>query len=1106
MRSRHQNTKLGVILERDWVTTNGLSILRFGAGRRILYNSGNFIFTTSNIPTYHKKHKLTTEVKKWVWDDCKTADGTVNSIVPNSFNTTDIRDYAYYGSCLELIRATIVEIISDFPGQLYATYEYSEPDWKKTGYKVSYSENEPIFKPQKYDISRQIIPQKKDGNCGYLTVSWLFDGEKWQKIIEVENDNTAIKEYTGYYYVQETGKVKHTSLKSECGDGTVTESYKSYYTKDCEYYEYNYNSGNFEEKNTPDGVVDGFVLKNPFNIDLHHKNVNIDTYDNPMRFMSKSWENYCVVTSEGTEEKITNYTINLKEAEECMDCNEGRVLQEIVFQTENDNEFIINAYYISGEIVYVYNNTEAPNISSIQPQKEYIDEYFSDLTGFKRQLLRQDTNPLYSNRFITPVEKNFVIYYPERQYTWPSINNGYCIDITSQSFDNFIDSLYDLGQNFDELWCDNLYRSMTHESIKNFDWTYSRDYEEGDAQDNIDGGERMQKIIRVFGRVFDDIKLYIDTIKIIHNISYDKQKNGPEALISDEIENKGIDVKSTISCDYDIDTQIKEDFLNDKFIEKDLCWANGAKSTLPLWYPRQKSNDIYCDVCDNEIMRRLSLSSKRINQTKGTQQAIEMVLGLFGFGRGVDYEISEEAYFTSKMIPSDECVNGTLDDDVTHKGEDWTQDAFIAWEDITSHNKGDLAKEINNNKTIERLYNEDPLSGITMREVFLGRENTPYLVPYYDSTQIYDGNIFFQGNGGWGKLMKRNGTSLDDILSYQETISYLRVVSSIGDLLSINPNSIDRNSIYFVANLNDYVEYDENPPIDTENNITLSHFFILINGAEPDKFYSWKNIVVQNELDGAGNLQKVTDKEAFQKIFGSGETQEWAYSPKELSTEASDEDKLSTYVYAFDKMVYLDNIISTNVANNPHVGYGKYDDGKIFLEYMKSPFKYAIEQVKIDKSSLSTLASYYKFDDIGDDIVDDKIQILNTRQKNEDKLTDFVKYEVNDEDLTIDYTFDEDKYNSEKRWYINTKVLTIENKLNSNASYKVIEAIMEDGEVIYPQNTIFDEVEYKSLTEEQQQKCIKYYLYDEYFKNIILPYVMQVIPSTTILKLKNFIA
>lgn len=1123
MRSRHQRTDLGTIMERDWVTTNGLNVLRFGPGRKIWYNSGNFVFTTANIPTYHKKHKLSTEVKTWTWDDCKSADGTVNDVTPN-FYTTDLRDYAYYGSCVELIRATVEDIISDFPGSLMTTFNYPKTDWRKTGHIVEYIESEPKFTPVKGNISLQVTPSDDyPENCWNINKKWFYcvgsdSNPKWEEVTEVSNISS-MTELGIYYYVLEDGTIKKLVEKTEIKDGKeetyididnygtpiVTNNFISYYTKDFKYYEYNYETKDFDEKTTiPIGVVDGFVLDNPFKIDMHHQRVILDKYDNPMRFMAQSWSKYCVVNGDGKEEKITSFAIEPKDVTKC--CEEGMVMYDITIETEkteiSKKPYVIKAYYVGGDIVYIYNNNkDNPPITEIRPQQEYIDEYFANLEGFKRQLLRQDTTPLYSNKFITPSEENFVWFYPVKMYIWPS--KGYCIDISSSAFEEFITKMFDIGQNFDELWCDNLYRSMTHESIKNFDWTYSRDYYEGDAQDNIDGGERMQKIIRVFGRVFDDIKLYIDTLKNIRNTTYDKYKNSPEGLLSDEVSIKGIDVKSTISADYDLDAQITAESLETNVAEKDKCWVDESASELPKWYPTRRSEDIFCDVCDNEMMRRILLSVKRIMQTKGTQQGIEMVFGLFGLGRGVDYDIKEEAFFTKQMIPSEECVDGTRDW-TEEKGVDWTAEASVEWKQVNSHKKGDLAVEINANKDLDLLYYEDSLSGVPMREVLLGRENTPYLVPYYDSTQLYDGDLIFQGKGGWGKFIKRKDEDpLDDCFDYQETVSYLHVVGTVGELLAINPYTVDNNVIYYVANLEDYTTYDENPPMDIDNDITMSHYFILINNFETHKLSSWKNIVVKPELDVEGKLQ-IVEEAAFQEIFGT----DWTYSPDEGAT---DEEKLGAYKYAFAKMSYLDSILSTNIANNPHVGYGKYDDGNTFLEYMKLPFKYLIDNKNIQDSNLDALAECYKFDDITDNKIDDKegvdkIQIMNSRQPNDEGLTDFVEYKVDGDKLETKYKVDDEEHNLEKVWFINTKVLTITNKIESPISYKVILPIMDGEEVKYPQGRVLDEEEWGELGEDDQKKCVKHYLFYEYFKTIIMPYVMQVIPSTTILKLKYFSA
>lgn len=1130
MRSRHQRTDLGTILERDWVTTNGLNVLRFGPGRKIWYNSGNFVFTTANIPTYHKKHKLATEIKTWTWDDCKSADGTVNDVTPN-FYTTDLRDYAYYGSCVEMIRSTVEDIISDFPGSMMTTFNYPKTDWRKTGHIVEYIESTPTFTPVKGNISLQVTPSDDyPENCWNINKKWFYyTGSQWEKVTEVSNISS-MTELGIYYYVLEDGTIKKLVERTiivdkeerkvieieDYGTPIVTNNFISYYTKDFEYYEYNYEGASFDVKDAPIGVVDGFALDNPFKIDMHHKRVILDKYDNPMRFMAQSWSKYCVVNGDGKEEKITSFTIEPKDVTKC--CEEGLVMYDITIETEKtekSNPYVIKAYYVGNDIVYIYNNKKYPPMTEIRPQQEYIEDYFANLKGFKRQLLRQDTIPLYSNKFITPVEENLIWFYPIEMHIWPS--KGYCIDISSEAFETFIGNLFDLAQHFDELWSDNLYRSMTHESIKNFDWTYSRDYYEGDAQDNIEGGERMQKIIRVFGRAFDDIKLYIDTMKNIKNTTYDKYKNAPEALLSDEVNIKGIDVKSTISTDYDLDAKITAESLDTNVIEKDKCWVDKSLSTLPKWYPTRRSEDVFCDVCDNEMMRRMLLSVKRIMQTKGTQQSIEMIFGLFGFGRGIDYEIEEEAFFTEQMIPSDECVDGDSD-----SKRDWsTVIGSDGWKQVDSRKKGDLAVEINANKDLDLLYYEDSLSGVPMREVLLGRENTPYLVPYYDSTQLYDGDLIFQEKGGWGKFIKRDDKDpLDDCFDYQETVSYLHVVGTVGELLSINSYTVDNNTIYYVANLEDYTTYDENPPMDIDNHITMSHYFILINKFKTYELSSWKNIVVKTELDVEGKLQ-IVDKEGFQELFKientqddttDEEKQDWAYSPAELPSDATDEEKLGTYKYAFAKMSYLDSILSTNIANNPHVGYGNYDDGNTFIEYMKLPFKYLIDNKNIQNSILDTLAECYKFDDITDNKINEedginKIHIMNSRQPNDKGLTDFIKYTVDGDKLVTEYRLKEDKYNLEKRWFINSKVLTITNNIKSpHPSYKVVLPIMDGEEVKYPQGRVLDEEEWGELSEEDQNKCVKHYLFDEYFKTIIMPYVMQVIPSTTILKLKNFSA
>lgn len=1100
MRSQHQKTDVGTIFERDWVTTTGLNVLKFGSGRKVWYNSGNFVFTTSNIPTYQKKHKLSTETKEWSWELCKTSDGTSNEVAPN-YVTKDLRDYAYYGSCLELVRATIEDIIRDFPGNIKSTLERPRSIYDN----AIDVDDVPNKTPEENDVSYDRL-----NNLWYY-----YTGSQWEIINPINNEEDAIKKgVVGKVYLDLSDKlVKQLTKTVENGKtvynfdsfGVPTGAFGLYFvTNKCKYYSYNYRDKRFNEIDTPNGYIAGFLLNNQFNIDLHHDHILLDDDDNPMRFMANSWKNYVIIGNNGKEDAIKSFSIiDGFEDKECQKNNEGKVIKTIKFVTATNKEYIIKAYYINGNIVYVYSGLNK-EIITIQPKTEIIEEYFNSLKGFKKQLLRVDSKPLYTNKFVTPTEQDFVWYYPERSYTWPS--DGYCLDINSVSFSTFVNRLFDMATNFDEMWSDNLYRSMTHESIKNFDLSYSREYDTDYVSDNLEGGERMKKIIRVFGRVFDDVKVYIDTLKQFKTVTYDGYKNGPQALVSELNSLSGLDIRSVVNGDFDLEANVNDLFLTNNVVDKKASWVDGTKSNHKKWYSSKSPNDLYPDTFDSEMMKRLNLSIPRIIQSKGTTNSIEMMFSLFGFERDVDYAIDELAFYTSKPIPSNECVDGTIDGKANYKGDDWSKTLGVEWSSISSKKKGLLANEINSMKDLDLLYFDDPLSGTPLRTVNLGRDNESFLVPYYDSSQLYDGDLYYQSKGGWGKMIKQNDNDpLDDSLDYCETLSYLHVVGTVSDLLSVNPYTVEQNSIYYVSNLNDYIEYDENPPMDKDNGITMSHYFILIDQYEPNKLYSWRNIVVKPTLDSAGNLQIVDNKNGFMKIFGEGITQEWAYSPTELPNigSATNEELMSTYVYAFKKMQYLDSIISNNLGNNPHSGYGSYDDGNEFIESMKLPFKHVIGNSLIPNFSLNELAKKYSFPDIDKNIINDKIQILNSRVSGS-KKSDYKKYIVSGDNLKSVPSLNGDNENVKKRWFINTKVLTITNKVSSPLSYKVKDTIIGGGKVIYHIGSILSETDYNKLSDVDKKKCIKYRLFDEYFKTVMLPYIMQVVPSTTILRLKNF--
>lgn len=827
----HQKLKDGTtIFERDWVTIGGR--WNFGPGKVPYYTDSNFIFTTSYIPNYQKKHKNGTTVGEWGYDDVANASPNVNNVTPDEF-TEDIRSFVCYGSCFELVRVTVENIIKTFPGSIVSTN------------------------------------QKLD----YL------DGEEYK-------------------------------------------------------------------------TIPGFILSNPFGLDFTTSILTEDEYDNSMKYLAVSYGEYII-----NGEEITSYEVKLKEKDEKCPQNDQydkRALsKDIGVANAHMIEVVINEKYnIYG---YKYRNGFVfcyDGALEIKPKEQYIEDYFNGLKGFEKCLLNRKSQPLYTNRFVTPIEYSMGYAFYKRTYTWPTIPGSYCIDVVSPVYTDFITNLSNMALLFDELCTDNIWRKLTHESIRNYDWTYTREFEEGEEQDNIDGGERMRKVLNLIGRMFDDNKRYIDMIKHINRANYSGDRNMANALLSDKLEENGISAFSTIPS-FTKDDNYAEYTVDDDFLEE-----KGIK-----WFPT-KNNDNYtfADV-DIDFMRKMILSSKRINQSKGTINAIEMVMGMFGYGYDKDFTIREE-YRIVKPIEYDDKVDNSFINGI-----------------------GEEIVRLNLSKDIKLQYNSDtsgvPISSF-VKTIYDSKQkegekikHKTYVIPYYSQYLMYDGDLHFQSAGGWLKKGEKG--------EYTETLSYLHVVPTISDLLNVNPNSIAKGDIYYVVNVNDYTDYSES----MENGLN-SNFFVVINPTYCNYLASWESVDMNEDSDDA------------------------------------------------KKARYLDSIIPETIGNNPHVGYGRYDNGEEFFDYMKMPFKYSIDKHLFDSKD-EEIAKKIVFDIkphnsnvTRDTRTDDKIHIWDDTEKEEDT------------------------------YYLNSKVIYYKDNNFNNEYYK------------------------------------------EYFKNVILKYLMQVIPSTAILVLEGF--
>ena len=468
-----------------------------------------------------------------------------------------------------------------------------------------------------------------------------------------------------------------------------------------------------------------YVLNNPFGIILNEKEAQLTQYDNELHYLSYSWDKYEIKSGDKSVD-ITSYKIDTEATSDCV-----KELDKVYAITINGN-IVIEAYIYDGEIVPVVKGED--NKIVIQPKKDYIESYFNSLQGFEKQLLTRKTKPLYSNTFITPIEYNLGYLYYKRTYTWPS--NGYCIDIMSTTYIDFLDKLTSMAEIYDELWTDNLWRRMTHEAIKNYDWTYTKEFEDGEEQDNIDGGERMHKVLNIIGRVFDDVKQNIDLVKRNNRITYNGDRNIPNALLSDKLELMGWDAYSTIST-YTIPETVTDETGNVQTIQREIPASEVKIEDEFLernkinWYGTKNNKELTFTDVDVNFMRKMLLSSKYILKTKGTRAAIDMIMGMFGYGlNGEDYSIIETY---RKVKPKMYDYSTSVEEEVF----------------------GDKIVRLNAYKENERIYPDDEVSGIPVGsfkvQTNIGDicEFTTYLIPYYDQRKMYDGDFTFQSKGGW---------------------------------------------------------------------------------------------------------------------------------------------------------------------------------------------------------------------------------------------------------------------------------------------------------------------------------------------------------------------
>lgn len=551
-----------------------------------------------------------------------------------------------------------------------------------------------------------------------------------------------------------------------------------------------------------------YNLDNPFGIDIYSLSKHGEDA-NPLKFFAdEGYKNYQIIKKDGSLIDIKTWDVEEPSDKTC----KGDKICNVVLNKKVLNEEIYIFVYIGDDdkIFYMCDTSLDPSLNGmhIRPKEEFISEFYNKCDNFQKLIMNRKSTPLYKAVFSVLKENEYGFYRDFETFVFPTTFGGYNIIANDYGFSDYTKRLADIGEFYDNRVSDNIYRSMTHEAIKNFDWTYTKEYTQGDEEEYVFGGQKIQKALRVIGREFDEIKSYIDNIKNIRKLSYDERSNMPDYFLKYSLDSDGWDIKLPYpyegnvdddenECAFTISSQdkivkpyssslIKDDMnkygffmykgdiddeannLEEKNIPKeyestDYHFAS-AKSSGSTWYRCTTRNRIkpytsdkeysYHDM-SNEFLRRLRLNSKYIWRHKGTVEGIEMILGMFGLkskrfcDASYDNELKAD-YEISEYSWSTEPIEDKWDCLHNMYYFDWVNST----KNIVYDYRG--TSEYTNASASSDYVSYQGLP-VGYKDVGTEEPKRRFLYPNFNKDEKYDGDPYFQMKGGWQNKVYEDG-------------------------------------------------------------------------------------------------------------------------------------------------------------------------------------------------------------------------------------------------------------------------------------------------------------------------------------------------------------
>jgi hypothetical protein len=250
----------------------------------------------------------------------------------------------------------------------------------------------------------------------------------------------------------------------------------------------------------------------------------------------------------------------------------------------------------------------------IRPSDFYVEKIFSeDFDEVVQFLLNRLVTPKYTATFAVPVEgDNGIAAIQAKSITFP-LDGIWNLDIRTNNFENYLSKLNEIGQQFDEFKTNLVTRFLTTNSFLEFD-----------TQD-----QKVFKVLQIYGRSFDQIKLYITALANMTSVQYQLGDTIPDELLKY--------LAQTLGWNINVSPIVQQGYLQSTLSTSGVTQYEGYSRELT-------ENEINYNFYQNLI-----LNSAYLYKSKGTRKAIEFLLRFLGIPEAVT-EFNEFVYVADQRI------------------------------------------------------------------------------------------------------------------------------------------------------------------------------------------------------------------------------------------------------------------------------------------------------------------------------------------------------------------------------------------------------------------------------------------------------------------------